>query len=163
MAAMARCETCGAELQDASQRLCGGDRCRGVFMKHPTSGTSGSGPAARYDMAMLYKVVTVLALIFLVSLVTTRAADGEVPTRADFAACNEEAPHAVKAGMASPIKADYVRADNVRGGAMTTNSTDFTGPVIESSDPQIHGMEAEGAKNATYQAAYRGCMRRKGF
>lgn len=44
---MARCETCGAELQDASQRLCGGDRCRGVFMKHPTSGTSGSGPAAR--------------------------------------------------------------------------------------------------------------------
>jgi len=24
-------------------------------------------------------------------------------------------------------------------------------------------MEAEGAKNATYQAAYRACMRRKGF
>ncbi len=30
---MARCETCGAELEDASQRFCGGDRCRGVFME----------------------------------------------------------------------------------------------------------------------------------
>jgi hypothetical protein len=46
---------------------------------------------------------------------------------------------------------------------MTANSTDVTGNVIESSDPQIHGMNAEGAKNATYQAAYRTCMRRKGF
>jgi hypothetical protein len=35
--------------------------------------------------------------------------------------------------------------------------------VIESSDPQIHGMQGEGAKNAAYQAAYRSCMRRKGF
>jgi len=46
---------------------------------------------------------------------------------------------------------------------MTTNSIDVTAIVIESSDPQIHGMNAEGAKNATYQAAYRSCMRRKGF
>jgi hypothetical protein len=35
--------------------------------------------------------------------------------------------------------------------------------VIESPDPQLHGMEAEGAQNAAYQAAYRSCMRRKGF
>jgi hypothetical protein len=33
---MARCETCGAELQDASQRFCGGDRCHRVFMKTQT-------------------------------------------------------------------------------------------------------------------------------
>ena len=114
-------------------------------------------------MAVHYKVVLVLALILFVSLTTTRAAHGEVPTRADFAACNEEAPHAVKAGIASPIVADHARADSARGGAMATSSTSFTGIAIESSDPQIHGMEAEGAKNATYQAAYRGCMRRKGF
>jgi hypothetical protein len=37
----------------------------------------------------------------------------------------------------------------------------FTG--IESADPPIHGMDADGAKNAAYQAAYRSCMRRKGF
>ena len=34
---------------------------------------------------------------------------------------------------------------------------------LHSPDPQIHGMETEGAKSATYQAAYRSCMRRKGF
>ena len=114
-------------------------------------------------MAILYKVVTALALILLVSLAMTRMADGEVPSRADFAACNGEAPHAVKAGTASPTMADHARADRARGGAMATNSTDLSGTVIESADPQIHGMEAEGAKNATYQAAYRACMRRKGF
>jgi hypothetical protein len=56
---------------------------------------------------------------------------------------------------------DRTRADLAR--AMTTNPPDFTGKIIQSSDPQIHGMEAEGAKQATYQAAYRSCMRRKGF
>jgi hypothetical protein len=40
---------------------------------------------------------------------------------------------------------------------------DFKLSPIVSSDPQIHGMSAEGAKDATYQAAYRSCMRRKGF
>jgi hypothetical protein len=113
-------------------------------------------------MAM-YKVVIALALIFLVSLAAPWTADGEVPIAADFAACNDEAPQAVKAGTASPIMGDYVRADSARAGAMTMNSIDFTGRVIESADPQIHGMKAEGARNATYQAAYRSCMRRKGF
>jgi len=104
-----------------------------------------------------------LALIFLLSLAAPRTVDGQVPTATDFAACNVEAPQAVKAGTASPIRNDHLRADSARGGAMTMNSPAFTGNVIESSDPQIHGMEAEGAKNATYQAAYRSCMRRKGF
>ncbi len=113
-------------------------------------------------MAMQYKVVIALALILL-PLAATRTADGEVPTAADSAACNEEAPEAAKAGTASPTRGDHARAGSARAGAMTTNSIDFTGKVIESSDPQIHGMDAEGAKNATYQAAYRSCMRRKGF
>jgi hypothetical protein len=42
----------------------------------------------------------------LLSFGATRAADGEVPTAADFAAGNEEAPQAVKAGAASPIMGD---------------------------------------------------------
>jgi hypothetical protein len=105
---------------------------------------------------------SVLASIFLVSLAGTAPADGDVPTAADFAACNEEAPHAVKARAASPTARDHVRADSARGGAVTTSSR-HTGNAIESPDPQIHGMEAEGAKSAAYQAAYRSCMRRKGF
>ena len=157
---MARCETCGTELQDASQRLCGGDRCRAVYMRPPTPGGPGSG----LDLREALRIVRpLLILILFVSLATTRTADGEVPTAADFAACNGQAPHAVKAGTASPTMADHARADRARGGGMTTRSPDVTATVIESSDPQIHGMQAEGAKNATYQAAYRGCMRRKGF
>ena len=163
---MARCETCGTELQDASQRFCGGDRCGAVFMKRiaPWRSAAGREPLRReYDMTRLYKVVTVLGLVLLGSLATTRIADGEVPSSADFAACNAAAPHTVKAGTVSPTMADHARADRARGGALATNSPDFPGTVIESADPQIHGMEAEGAKNASYQAAYRACMRRKGF
>jgi hypothetical protein len=114
-------------------------------------------------MAMQYKVVIALALMLLVSLAATRTADGEVPAAADFAACNDEAPQAVKTGIASPTMGDRVRADRARADAVTPNSLDVTGNVVESSDPQIHGMQAEGAKDATYQAAYRSCMRRKGF
>jgi hypothetical protein len=114
-------------------------------------------------MSMQHKVVIALALSLLLSLAATRAVDGEVPTAADFAACNEEAPQAVKAGTASPIRGDHFRADSARAGAVATNSAAFAGKVIESSDPQIHGMKAEEAKEATYQAAYRSCMRRKGF
>ena len=108
-------------------------------------------------------VASALALIILVSLAVTRTADGQVPTTADSVGCNDEAPKTVKTGSASPTTGDHVRADSARAGAMTTNSIDITSTVVESADPQIHGMNAEGAKNATYQAAYRSCMRRKGF
>ena len=37
VAAMARCETCGAELDDPRQRFCRGDRCAGVFVKGPVT------------------------------------------------------------------------------------------------------------------------------
>ena len=112
-------------------------------------------------MAMPFSAVLALALMALVALAVPRTADGQVPTATDFAACNAEAPEAVKAGMASPTKGDEARADRARAVAM--HPTDSTGKLIQSSDPQIHGMEAEGAKQATYQAAYRSCMRRKGF
>jgi len=107
-------------------------------------------------MAMLYRIVLALGLLLLVSVAAVRMTHGEVPTDADFVDCNREAPEAVRTGAASPTTADTARAETVR-------SPGFMSKVIESSDPQIHGMEAEGAKDATYQAAYRGCMRRKGF
>ena len=114
-------------------------------------------------MAMESIVVGVFALVFLLSLATTRAVEAQVPTAADFAACNREAPQLAKAGTTSPIEGDYARAGGQRAGAVTTKSTGSAGKAIESSDPQIHGMEAEGARDAAYQAAYRGCMRRRGF
>ena len=109
---------------------------------------------------MIYRLVLLLGLLLVLSLTATRAAHGGVPTAADFADCNAEAPQVVKAGAASPTTGDHARADGARSG---TTSPRLTGPVVHSPDPQIHGMEAEGAKSATYQAAYRSCMRRKGF
>jgi hypothetical protein len=41
---MARCQMCGAELEDASQRFCGGDRCARVFMNAARSGRGADEP-----------------------------------------------------------------------------------------------------------------------
>jgi hypothetical protein len=102
----------------------------------------------------------VMALVFALALATTQPVGGEVPTAADVAACNEDAPQAIKTGSASPTVGDHARAESVRGEATTASST---ARVIDSADPQIHGMEADGARSAAFQAAYRSCMRRKGF
>jgi hypothetical protein len=150
---MARCAVCGDELMDASRQFCGGDRCDRVLL--PRQG--------RQTGVWLGRVLPV-ALTLLFSLAVTQAADGQVPTPADIAACNEEAPRAVKAGAASPNGGDHARADSARGGGLpATSSTAATSGGVESSDPQIHGMQRAGANNAAYQAAYRSCMRRKGF
>jgi len=114
----------------------------------------------------IYRLALLLGLLLVLSLIATQAAHGGVPTAADFADCNAEAPQVVRAGAASPTTSDHARADGAR--TVTTNapavaSPAVTSPAVHSPDPQIHGMEAEGAKSATYQAAYRSCMRRKGF
>jgi len=105
---------------------------------------------------------TVLVLNLLFALAAALPAHSEVPTAADVAACNSDATQAIKTGGASPTSGDHARADRARGGVMT-KSVSATGTAIESPDPQIHGMEGEGAKSPVYQAAYRSCMRRKGF
>jgi hypothetical protein len=89
----------------------------------------------------------------------------ETPTEADFAACNADAPAAVKAGIITPTTKDHMRVEAARkGSAAIPHSIDSTGKIITgSSDPQLVGMAPEGITNAAYQAAYRTCMRRSGF
>jgi hypothetical protein len=92
-------------------------------------------------------------------------AHAAVPTTSDFASCNAEAQEAVKAGSASPRTAapnakDHDRAAEARQG---NQPTDATGKITRSPDPQLEGMDAEGAKDPVYQAAYRSCMRKSGF
>jgi len=53
--------------------------------------------------------------------------DGEVPTAADFAECNQEAPSITKAGLATPTRSDQAWA-----GAMPTNARALPGAAIES-------------------------------
>jgi hypothetical protein len=114
-------------------------------------------------MAMSRRVAVALVAIGLLSLTLTGAAHGQVPTPADFAACNREAHQGLKAQAVSPNAGDHTRAESARATATTASSTDPARRNIESPDPQIHGMEAEGSRSAPYQAAYRSCMRRKGF
>ena len=105
----------------------------------------------------------VVELLLLLALIGTRPAAAQVPTPGDVATCNAEAPQAVRTGTATPIGDDHARADHARSGAAPASIARVAAGGVDSPDPQIHGMEAEGAKHATYQAAYRTCMRRKGF
>jgi hypothetical protein len=114
-------------------------------------------------MPRQFPIASALALLCLVALTSPRTADGQVPTAADVASCNDEAPQSVKTGSASPTPGDLARAATVRRDATTASPVEDKSKIIESSDPQIHGMNAEGARDAAYQAAYRSCMRRKGF
>ena len=89
----------------------------------------------------------------------------DVPTAANFASCNAEAREALKSGSASPKTAepntkDQDRAADARQGGQPT---DVTGKIAQSPDPQLEGMDAEGAKDPVFQAAYRTCMRKAGF
>src|SRR3972149_2994006 len=83
-------------------------------------------------------VATVVVTNLTAAAVTVYA---ETPTEANFAACNADAPGAMKAGTATPTTKDHLRVEAARKGSA-------------SSDPQLAGMAAERVKDAVYQAAY---------
>jgi hypothetical protein len=98
-------------------------------------------------------------------LATVSVGYPQVPKAEDIAACNAEAQRAVKAGRASgdstePTAKDHSRAAEARS---TKGSGQAASGGAKADDPQIAGMNAEGAKNPEYQAAYRTCMRKAGF
>lgn len=92
------------------------------------------------------------------------SAHAEVPTAEHMAVCNGEAQEGVRGSSVSSTSKDEAGADAARrAGAETVVRPGETPAVTESADPQIHGMEGKGAKDAAYRAAYRVCMRRSGF
>jgi hypothetical protein len=87
----------------------------------------------------------------------------DVPKAENIAACNKEAQDAVSKGggareSASPNTKDHSRAAEAR-----RTEPPAQGAGTQSDDPQLAGMDAEGAKDPAYQAAYRTCMRKAGF
>jgi hypothetical protein len=107
---------------------------------------------------------TISSLVILALLVEASTVSGAVPTATDYASCNEEARDALKSGSASPTTKDEARAKGAREGqGAATPRTDSSGKVTQSPDPQLEGMDTEGAKEPAYQAAYRSCMRKRGF
>ena len=90
-------------------------------------------------------------------------AHGEVPTPKDFADCNQEAREGRRHG-ASPNQKDREGAEQARIPATGPGEPrSGTGPGIDSEDPQLTGMDSDGARDPVYRAVYRVCMRKKGF
>jgi hypothetical protein len=92
-------------------------------------------------------------------------AGADVPKPGDIATCNSEAKEAVRKGSAAPSTpaptvSDERRAADVR---RQQGPTDAPSASVRSADPQIEGIDAQGAKNPVYQAAYRTCMRKNGY
>jgi hypothetical protein len=115
--------------------------------------------------------IAVLAL----TAVAAWPARAAVPTAADFTACNMKAAEQAAADTASASpRADLPRDATTlppdvkagpRGDVQTGPSpADPTGRTLSSDkDPQVEGMAADRANDPAYIAAYRSCMRQRGF
>jgi hypothetical protein len=110
---------------------------------------------------MSLKPVFFLAIVVVLS--GSSLAEADVPKPQDIAACNDEAQEATRKGNdsrgASPNATDHSRAANAR----RSDAVSATPRNQPAPDPQLEGMDPEGAKDPTYQAAYRTCMRKAGF
>ncbi len=107
------------------------------------------------------RVVIVLGVVLHLSSVAGRA---DVPSSVDMTTCNQEAREESRDRSASPTSKDRVDAEAARRGRESTAIlSGATGAVAQSEDPQIHGMDAQGATDAAFPAAYRVCMRKRGF
>jgi hypothetical protein len=121
-----------------------------------------------------------------VSLAFVAPVSAAVPTVADFAACNMKAAENAAADTLSaspktdlPRDATRLPADvKTHGGprgdvqpvppsagkAGSPVTQDPTGSTLSSDkDPQVEGMAADRANDPVYVAAYRSCMRQRGF
>lgn len=112
-------------------------------------------------MAKLLRIVILLGVALHLA---SGIAHADVPTIGDMTACNQEAREGPRNRSTSPTSKDEVDAESARrardGSAVVPAAT---GAVTQSEDPQIHGMDALGATDAAYRAAYRVCMRKRGF
>jgi hypothetical protein len=111
-----------------------------------------------------------LIAVLIGSVVTVWPAGAEVPTAADFAACNMKAAEQAKAdGASASPRTDLPRdATQLPPDARPKTGPgvlkDPTGQTLSSDkDPQIEGLAADRANDKVYVAAYRACMRQRGF
>ena len=113
------------------------------------------------------------AWIGAIALVLSTAvfAQAEVPSATDFAACNMKAAEEAAAGAASasprndlPKEATQLPPDAKPKAGAPVSQKDPTGTTLSSDkDPQIEGLAADRANDKVYVAAYRSCMRQRGF
>ena len=116
-------------------------------------------------MTLAMRCRHVVQLGVVIVFATSSVAYRQVPRTEDIAACNMEARRAVRDGPGSresavPTAKDHSRAVEARG---TEARAQKSGDRAKSEDPQLAGIDTEGAKDPAYQAAYRTCMRKSGF
>lgn len=113
--------------------------------------------------AVASMAVTLLAGWVVTVSVASGPAYADVPVVGDVTACNQEAREAVRGSTAFPTLKDESQAEDVRAGRRAGERSNPPGPVTWSLDPQVEGIDPDGAKSATFRSAYRVCMRKKGF
>jgi hypothetical protein len=114
---------------------------------------------------------SVLIVAVVVSLVGAWPAHAEVPTADDFAACNMKAAEEAASDSASasprtdlPNDATRLPSDARPKAATPSSRNDPSGSTLSSDkDPQVEGLAADRANDRVYVAAYRACMRQRGF
>jgi hypothetical protein len=108
---------------------------------------------------------SIACVVSVMNVASSRPVHADVPKAENVAACNREARDAIRSDSPSrsntmPNASDRSRASSAR---QEESRSGGTGPATRSPDPQLEGMDAEGAKDPEYQAAFRSCMRRSGF
>jgi hypothetical protein len=134
------------------------------------------------------KMTSMIALIAMAAAALAGAppARAEVPAAEDFATCNAKAADEARTASATPAAGQPAgRPDDARGGvpaasprtdapvtkpgagpggSASPSTTDPTGKTITgSNDPQLEGIAADRMHEPQYVAAYRSCMRQRGF
>jgi len=130
------------------------------------------------------RMMSMIALMGMAAaLVGAPPARAEVPAAVDFATCNAKAADEARTASAAPgPRMGSGKPDDARGGvpaaSPTTDpritkpgagpagpqTTDPTGKTITgSNDPQLEGIAANRVHEPQYVAAYRSCMRQRGF
>lgn len=119
-----------------------------------------------------------LAIVFL----TFSTSAAQVPKPEDMTSCNEKAKSELETASASPrTDGDVLKpgTPDAKGGVTAgspplnpnaesprpaeTGKPAATTVAAQDKDPQLQGIDAEGAKDPAYIAAYKGCMRKAGF
>jgi hypothetical protein len=106
------------------------------------------------------RVCFALQVFTMIGMLAPTTVGAEVARAEDAAACNAEARDAIRPESTARSNAVPNTGDHSR--AAQAQQTE-TSAVTRSPDAQLDGMDGEGAKDPAYQAAFRGCMRRKGF
>jgi hypothetical protein len=106
-----------------------------------------------------------LLLFWSLGCLPSSPVDADVAKPEDVAACNIQAHDAIRLGSTSrgravPNTSDHDRAAQAR---QSETSMEMGDAATRSPDAQLEGMDGDGAKDPVFQAAFRGCMRRKGF